>query len=613
MSRIVIPSMPFEPMGLGHELKTGVRVVSHACQIAEAMRREGDIGYVRKPDGSPVTLVDLTLQPLMIRWLSDRFPRDTFIAEEQALSLYDLYPNNEGLLRVTQEINRRVGVRMGNPLFWMDHQTNQLGPRTWVIDPIDATDSLPNGNYAVNLALIREGIVVLGVMGIPHLKLPQLPAKEGLLLLAVKGQGSWAAPLDGSAPFVRLHVSSRGPEAEPILLRSLADLGQIDPADAALLGALYAGFTGNLGRAGTIIQAPSPIRYALVAAGVGDFTFRVPLTPAWTRTLRTEDHAPGILLVEEAGGRATDLAGKPLNFGTGRILTENVGLLASNGPCHDQGLMAYRSALAAFPTYSQRTRPISDAMSVVKRGLIPVHGKTPCFQPPFLVAGDVHGTILEPNWKVGFENVYRALRLRGTHGGAANWVAENTYGIPDEEVFKRLATLRKGLTPETVADMFVTMMKLSGETEYPDAMAGIEAFFQRLRQKKVTIVALTYAKIGRENVLEQLDRSGLLPFIEEKNVVTRENIPESADKDDFRNKAIRQLVHDFKDGTIIFFNDTPDGMGAVAELGGINIGVPQGQGLDWELHSRMLIKGGAHFLIHDWESAAPDLQRLLHL
>lgn len=604
----MIPATPFVAPGLAHEVRVGARAVSHACQIAEAMRRDGNIGQVRKPDGSSVTLIDYTLQPLIIRWLLDRFPQDKIVAEEQALSLYDLYPHHEGLRRITREISQKGKVRMGNPLFWMDCQTDQLGPRTWVIDPVDATDSLPSGNYAVNLALIHEGIVVLGIMGIPHLRLPQLPNKEGLLLLAVKGHGSWVAPLDGSAPFERLHVSSRGPE-QAVLLRSLANLKQINPEDGAFLRTLYSGFMSGLNQASLDQAASSPIRYALLAAGVGDVTIRVPLTPPWTRELRAWDHAPGVLLVEEAGGQVTDLKGQPLNFGTGPVLTDNVGLLASNGLSHDLGLTAYQAALDTFPTYPPR--PISDGMSVVKQGLTSVSGRMPRFRPPFLVIVDVHGTILEPNWKAGFENVYRVLRPHEGYGKAANWVAENTYGIPDAEVFERLAALRRGLTPETVTNIFSDIMTLSAETEYPNPMAGIEDFFQWLRRKKITIVALTYAKVGRENVLRQLDSSGLLSLIEGKNVVTRENIPGSAGKDDFRDKAIQQLAHDFRTGTMVFCNDTPDGMEAVSKLEGVNIGVPQGEGLDWELRSRMLITGGAHFLIRNWQSAIPDLQRLL--
>ena len=53
------------------------------------------------------------------------------------------------------------------------------------------------------------------------------------------------------------------------------------------------------------------------------------------------DHAAGTLIVEEAGGRVTDL-GKPFDFGCGRVLDCNGGVIASNGLVHDAVVEAGR-------------------------------------------------------------------------------------------------------------------------------------------------------------------------------------------------------------------------------------------------------------------------------
>ena len=42
------------------------------------------------------------------------------------------------------------------------------------------------------------------------------------------------------------------------------------------------------------------------------------------------DHAPGVLLVKEAGGTVTDCLGAPLNFGMGRHLSANIGVIAAS-------------------------------------------------------------------------------------------------------------------------------------------------------------------------------------------------------------------------------------------------------------------------------------------
>jgi 3'(2'), 5'-bisphosphate nucleotidase len=52
------------------------------------------------------------------------------------------------------------------------------------------------------------------------------------------------------------------------------------------------------------------------------------------------DQAAGSLLVEEAGGRVSDLSGKPLDFAAGRQLLNNQGLLASNAHLHQAALEA---------------------------------------------------------------------------------------------------------------------------------------------------------------------------------------------------------------------------------------------------------------------------------
>jgi 3'(2'), 5'-bisphosphate nucleotidase len=53
-----------------------------------------------------------------------------------------------------------------------------------------------------------------------------------------------------------------------------------------------------------------------------------------------QDHAPGQILVEEAGGVVTDSRGEPLDFGVGRTLGENYGVIAAGKDVHSQVLAA---------------------------------------------------------------------------------------------------------------------------------------------------------------------------------------------------------------------------------------------------------------------------------
>jgi 3'(2'), 5'-bisphosphate nucleotidase len=64
------------------------------------------------------------------------------------------------------------------------------------------------------------------------------------------------------------------------------------------------------------------------------------------KVLPLQDHASGALLVAEAGGRVTDMHGKPLDFSRGRTLSANKGVIASPAHLHDQVIKAVQQALS---------------------------------------------------------------------------------------------------------------------------------------------------------------------------------------------------------------------------------------------------------------------------
>ena len=67
---------------------------------------------------------------------------------------------------------------------------------------------------------------------------------------------------------------------------------------------------------------------------------RLPATREFRDTIW--DQAAGSLIVEEAGGRVTDLHGIPLDFAAGRLLARNEGVIASNGQIHARVVDAIR-------------------------------------------------------------------------------------------------------------------------------------------------------------------------------------------------------------------------------------------------------------------------------
>jgi 3'(2'), 5'-bisphosphate nucleotidase len=78
----------------------------------------------------------------------------------------------------------------------------------------------------------------------------------------------------------------------------------------------------------------SQAKYALLAAGCGEAMLRLPPDDNRSYQEKIWDQAAGALILEEAGGRISDLDGKPLDFSHGRTLARNRGVLASNGHLH---------------------------------------------------------------------------------------------------------------------------------------------------------------------------------------------------------------------------------------------------------------------------------------
>jgi 3'(2'), 5'-bisphosphate nucleotidase len=91
-----------------------------------------------------------------------------------------------------------------------------------------------------------------------------------------------------------------------------------------------------------VLRMDSQAKHVALAGGAADVLFRLPPSRLFREAVW--DCAAGALLVEEAGGRITDLEGAPLDFGAGRRLVRNYGYVASNDALHEAALDALRRA-----------------------------------------------------------------------------------------------------------------------------------------------------------------------------------------------------------------------------------------------------------------------------
>ena len=82
----------------------------------------------------------------------------------------------------------------------------------------------------------------------------------------------------------------------------------------------------------------SQCKYAAVARGDASIYLRLPTRADYREKIW--DHAAGKFVVERAGGVVTDVTGAPLDFGHGRRLERNRGVVATDGSFHDRVINA---------------------------------------------------------------------------------------------------------------------------------------------------------------------------------------------------------------------------------------------------------------------------------
>lgn len=246
-----------------------------AARAAARMIRH-NVGQVTEADADKkgkndlVTVADTQAQEIIIDQLHGKFPDYSFLAEEE---------DDMDVPQIPDASHR------------------------WIIDPIDGTTNFAHGlpPYAVSIGLedrSREDIVV-GVV---------LDVSRQELFTAIRGEGFYVNGMRG-------HVSSQKLLSESLLTTGFPfkEYSYVDEYLGTFKKFLHD--AQGVRRPGT-----ASIDLAYVACGRFEGFFEIGLSP-W-------DVAAGALLVEEAGGRVTDMEGRTDNLFNGRIC-------ATNGHVHD--------------------------------------------------------------------------------------------------------------------------------------------------------------------------------------------------------------------------------------------------------------------------------------
>jgi 3'(2'), 5'-bisphosphate nucleotidase len=329
-------------MSYSLEKEIAVQAVLKACKLCQSVRRSmiSDDAML-KEDKSPVTIADFGSQAVIIDELYKHFPKDPFIAEEDAAELLSLEntPLRESVYRQVQQVSPSLkedeivnAIQRGNYI-------GQGVGRQWVLDPIDGTKGyLRNGQYAVALALIENGKIVLGILGCPNLgnDFTDPESSVGCLYLAVRGEGVVSRSLEAPGE-LSVKVSEIDNPSETKVCES-RDSGHSSHGKAAQI-------SDRLGITATPIRIDSQCKYAVVARGDASIYLRLPASRGYEEKIW--DHAAGVIIIEEAGGRVSDVEGRPLDFTRGNTLKGNRGVIATSAPIYDDVIAVVREIMSA--------------------------------------------------------------------------------------------------------------------------------------------------------------------------------------------------------------------------------------------------------------------------
>lgn len=220
--------------------------------------KASEMGVSEKSDGSPVTQADLAADRVIASEIARLAPHIPVISEER-----------------------------------FDPAAKATGTTLFLVDPIDGTREYVHGTgeYAVNLALVRDGAPVLGIIAAPA---------RGLIWRGIVGMGAKRMTFDPARPEVLgagAPIRTRRPPPGECV--AAVSRSHMDDRTRAFLAS----------RKGVReIASGSAIKFGLVAEGNADVYPRLGPTSEW-------DIAAGHALVAAAGGKVTGGDGRPLRYG----------------------------------------------------------------------------------------------------------------------------------------------------------------------------------------------------------------------------------------------------------------------------------------------------------
>jgi 3'(2'), 5'-bisphosphate nucleotidase len=214
--------------------------------------RQADFGVVSKDDDSPLTRADIAAHHIISEGLARLTPDWPLLSEEAADIPWD---------------------------------TRRQWQRYWLVDPLDGTKEFikRNGEFTVNIALIEDGVPVLGVVYAPV---------QDWLYAGARGAGASKQTKEGTQPIQVVPVQ-RG-QGTLRVVASRTHRGEALDAWLEQAGKQFA--------AVETVSMGSSLKICLVAEGRADIYPRLAPTCEW-------DTAAAQAVLEAAGGKLVDGSG----------------------------------------------------------------------------------------------------------------------------------------------------------------------------------------------------------------------------------------------------------------------------------------------------------------
>jgi len=323
----------------------GMKTIMFQCAEAASailLRRFGKIeSVVKKGEVDLVTVADKEAEKAIIRRIQIAFPSHAIQGEESG----NISPEQEKAKSPGKRASRQFapGPFAPRPPAPRPAVSRPCAPRPpaprpsvsrppeycWLIDPLDGTMNFAHGNpvFTVSIALLRCGRAIMGLVADPM---------RGEWYFAERGKGAWLYTRRGGAGVAGSGARGGGGgfRRRRIRVSSVRRLGE---------SLIYTGFPHNrreiaaqLARTlqallmcthGVSRQGSAALDLCFVASGRCEAFYEPKLEP-W-------DLAAGALIVEEAGGRCTDYAGR-------RMITPGTRIVATNGRIHGALLRVIR-------------------------------------------------------------------------------------------------------------------------------------------------------------------------------------------------------------------------------------------------------------------------------